>query len=71
MIVTLDQVIAGVLEQVLYLLFPFCNTVEELLTLSLVMMNILGPVKQTFECKNVITLLAINLNMCFGYSKER
>ena len=44
MIVTLDQVIAGVLKQVLYLLFPFCNIVEELLTLSLVMLKTLGPV---------------------------
>ena len=39
MIVTLDQVIAGVLEQVLYLLFPFCNIVEEVFTLSLVILN--------------------------------
>ena len=51
MIVTLDQVIAGILEQVFYLLFSFCNIVEELLTVSLVMLNTLGPVKQFFSVK--------------------
>ena len=49
---------------------PDATSYDKYLVCELLSSYIIGPVKQKFQHKIVITFLSFSLNMCFVYSNE-